>query len=262
MASQDKLRAMFNEMNLEQKGNFIENMKKSLAGSDDVESAQFLDECIAHYTMEMEYEESLKAEAGVEPEMEVVAEPEPELEPEPEPELAVEFESEAELVAEPEPEPEPELDLAPDLEFVVESAPEPVPELEPEPEPESETTLVHDLTPEPELAIEATPTTTALTVPKNKVDFIQMEISELADNIRYKMSVIETISHLLSGAGSEIIEAMSRELDSALPLDSTDAYESKVDDIEVSISGFADSIRSDIKVMEAISNLLSGKGDK
>jgi len=65
MASQDKLRVMFNEMNLEQKGNFINNLKQSLEGSEDEDSLQFLNECIGHYTMEMEYEASLKEEADL-----------------------------------------------------------------------------------------------------------------------------------------------------------------------------------------------------
>jgi len=46
-----------------------------------------------------------------------------------------------------------------------------------------------------------------------------------------------------------------------LPLESTSAYEGKVDEIEESIAVFADSIRQDLKVMEAISKLLSGAGE-
>jgi hypothetical protein len=78
------------------------------------------------------------------------------------------------------------------------------------------------------------------------------------------MSVIETISLLLSGNGNEIIKAAAQtiEPESVLPLESTGDYEEKVDHIEVGVSEFADGIRRDMKVMEAISELLSGSGDK
>jgi len=90
-----------------------------------------------------------------------------------------------------------------------------------------------------------------------------MEISELADNIRYKMRILETISHLLSGTGNEIIEAVEHATGSepVQPLESTSACEEKVINIETGISEFADNIRNDMKVMEAISNLLSGSGN-
>jgi len=76
------------------------------------------------------------------------------------------------------------------------------------------------------------------------------------------MSVIEVISHLLSGSGNKIVEAVSNviEIEPAVPLDNTSDYEEKVEGIEVNVSEFADSIRHDVKVMEAISDLLSGKG--
>ena len=314
MASQDKLRAMFNEMDLEQKGNFINNLKKSLEGSEDEESVQFLDECIAHYTMEMEYVASLEAEAEpvaeveplaepvvesepvaeseveievedvvevdtvVEPEPEVEVEPEvvvdvePEIEPEPEPEAEPEPEVEPELELEPavelEPELEPELEVELPIDIEIEPEPELEPELEVEPESELdielelEPILELDPIPEPEPEIEIAnipqPVTAAA---KNKVDFIEMEISELANNIRHKMLVIDTISHLLSGEGSEIVEAVAKSngSDQSLFLENTSDYENKVDGIEVSLSEFADSIRREIKVIEAISNLLSGK---
>jgi hypothetical protein len=78
------------------------------------------------------------------------------------------------------------------------------------------------------------------------------------------MSVIETISHLLSGTGNEVIEAVAKvkESEPVLPLESTSDYVSKVECIEASISEFADGIRNDIRVMEAISNLLSGGGEQ
>jgi len=380
MASQDKLRAMFNEMNLEQKGNFIENLKKSLEGSDDIESTQFLDECIAHYTMEMDFMASAEAEeleaaqaseitdeitppdvepeveviADIEPEVEVIADVEPDVEViadvEPDVEVITDIEAEAELIidagleeevmveldpveeviAEPELDPveevtvevdlveevtvevdlveevitEPELDvileaeLDIEAEFVVEETSGFEPELEPEAdfateieseealeieiedepvvesepvdliiEVESETELANiDLTDEiqvediTDVAIDTDSESIAASPKvKNKVDFIEMEISELANNIRHKMRVIETISYLLSGKGSDIVEAaLANESEPALPLESTSAYEEKVEGTELSLSEFAESIRHDIKVIEAISNLLSG----
>jgi len=302
MASQDKLRAMFNEMDLEQKGNFINNLKKSLEGSDDIESVQFLDECIGHYTMEKEYVDSLKEEetaveeAAIDvtlPEAEVEPEPEAEVEPavvvEPEPEVAVEpepmIEPELEPEVEPEIEVEPELEVESEPEVELEPAvvPEPEPELDLEAEPELEVELELDIEPElelelePELIIELEPKSEVepepepeietIEVPqaapaavKNKVDFIEMETSELANNIRHKMRVIETISHLLSDKGNEIVEAIAQANGSepVSPLDSIKAYEEKVESTEESLSGFAESIRRDIKVIEAISNLLSG----
>jgi len=286
MASQDKLREMFNEMDLEQKGNFIDNLKKSLEGSDDIESIQFLDECIGHYTMEMDFVASMEAEAAAatepEPDPEPTAGPDPELEtePEPEPEPATEPEPEPEPAAElaVEPELDPELTVDPEVEPTADPELAAEPELAVEPEPELTAASEPELTPDPELTAASEPQAISAddagileSVPesieapvttKNKVDFIEMEISDLADNIRHKMSVIETISHLLSGTGSEIIEAVAQAKGSEpeLPLDSTSAYEEKVNSIEVSISEFADNIRHDIKVMEAISDLLSGSG--
>jgi len=324
MASQDKLRAMFNEMNLEQKGNFINNLKNSLAGSEDIESLQFLDECIGHYTMEKDYEDSLKeeaaketvsddtspepeidpeAEAEPEPETdpEAEAEPEPETDPEaevepepetdPEAEVEPEPETDPEAEVEPEPESEPEAEVEPEPESEAEAEVEPEPETDPEaevePEPESEAeaevepepesepeaelepVFMPELEPEPELDSEPEPvqeletdeaSQAAPTVAKSKVDFIEMEISELANNIRHKMRVIETISHLLSDKGSEIMETITQanDLEYVLPLDSTKAYEEKVESTELCLSEFAESIRRDIKVIEAISDLLSG----
>jgi len=352
MASQDKLREMFNGMNTEQKGNFIDNLKKSLEESDDTDSIEFLDECIAVYNIEKEMdaaENTIDPEvmqllddaseiAAQEPELdpEITPEPEPELDPEvlqllddiseiaaqepgaevesmPEPEPELEPELMAELEPEPELEPELMAELEPELmvEPEPELEPEPIPEVDIMPEPELEPELMAELEPElmtelePELMAEPEPdlepelipevepipepdigfideadasasiemespvsgieeyvekSTEVSTTPKNKVDFIELEISELADNIRYKMSVIETISHLLSGTGNEIIEAAAQLMISETePLESTSAYESKVDEIELNIAGFADSIRHDMKVMEAISNLLSGE---
>ena len=383
MASQEKLREMFNEMNTEQKGAFIENLKKSLEESADVESAQFLEECTEQYAAELEMGaaiESIETEAaelpdsvsevtlpepeleavpdlepepeatpspaseiipmfdpeleaapelepeleplpGLDPELEAQLEPvletisdseavadpeleaapelEPELDPELEaaPELEPELDPELEAAPELEPELDPELEAVPDIETELEPEPEPVPEsvpelvtelesvleigpelepdpdfdpsliIEPEPEPEPMPEIEPELDLMPELDVESE--TESFDIPqeespatKNKVDYIEMEISELADNIRYKMDVIDAISHLLSDTGSEIIEAVAQAKGTAptLPLESTSAYEEKVDSIVESISGFADNIRQDMKVMEAISRLLSGEG--
>ena len=310
MASQDKLRAMFNEMDLEQKGNFIDNLKKSLEGSDDAESAEFLNECIGHYTMEKEFMESMAEEAAAAAEPEAAEEPaaeEPAAVEEPaaeveaevaveevaEPEIEVEAavaddpvievmtdpELDLEEVIEPEVAIEPEIEIEPELEVAVEEAAEPEPEFEPELELELElevdveTVVEPELEPEIEVEIdieevvelEAEPVVEnekALVTTKSKIDFIEMEISELAENIRYKMSVIGVISHLLSGNGNDIVEAAAQVagLEPDQPLENTSDYEGKVDGIEKSLSDFADSIRHDMKVMEAISELLSGKG--
>jgi len=219
------------------------------------------------------------------PELEVELEPVLELEPEVELEPVLDLESEAELEpvldleseAELEPvldleplpelepvlelEPEPDLEPLPELELELEPEPEAV--LEPEPELEIEPVLepVPELEIEPVLELDSEPVSIAAApASKNKVDSIALEISKLADNIRYKMNVIETISHLLSGAGSEIVETVVQAKGSE-SLESTSAYEEKVDSIETSISEFADSIRHDMKVMEAVSNLLSGTGE-
>ena len=258
MASQDKLRAMFNEMNFEQKGNFIKTLEKSLEGSDDLDSLQFLDECKGHYTMEKDYMDSLKEEEAEEivtddtsPELESVPEEEPEPESESEPEEEFEPESESE--------PEEEAELEP--EFVPEEEVELEPEFMPDEEFESEPESEEEVEPEPiqEFEIVEAPQAVPI-IAKSKVDFIEMEISELANNIRHKMRVIETISHLLSDKGSEIMETIvqANDLDYELPLDSTKAYEEKVESTELCLSDFAESIRRDIKVIEAISNLLSG----
>ena len=268
MASQEKLREMFNGMNTEQKGNFIDNLKKSLEGSDDVESAEFLDECIAVYTTELEMD---SATEPVDPEVlqmlddvsEIAAqdlEIEPvELEPL-DPEVIQMLDDIGEIAAQ-----EPGADILTD--DVAELEPEL--ELEPEVEPEidfADMTETMDIEAEIDDVVIEESVEESVEIPagpKNKVDFIEMEISELADNIRYKMSIIDTISHLLSGTGDELIKAAAQ-LNAAepdLPLESTSAYESKVDHTEVSISEFADGIRHDMKVMEAISNLLSGAGN-
>ena len=365
MASQDKLRAMFNEMNLEQKGNFIENLKKSLEGSDDVDSVQFLNECIGHYTMEKEYMDSLEAEAeveaeesaaaaveaevvavveaeavvedvveveaeaviedGAEPEAELIVDVEPELAEVIEPELTVEEvvieeaiiepvvdeepvvdvtiepvmdvepieDIEPELIIEPDIEldvtPEIELEAVVELEAELEAELDAVAELETDLAAELEAVVELETELELELEMELDLADDTLMVdvgedsideliieeavieivaippaPKSKIDFIALEISELASNIRYKMSVIETISNLLSGTGSDIIEAakQAKEAGQELMLENTSDYEEKVNCIETSISEFADGIRKDMKVMEAVSDLLEGKGLK
>ncbi|MCL2628548.1 MAG: hypothetical protein FWD44_07645 [Oscillospiraceae bacterium] len=193
----------------------------------------------------LEPEIEAELEAVIEPELEAVVEPEPEIEPEAEtiPELI----SELDQVLEPDPmrEPDPAFATEPEPELEI----EPMPELEAEPLPEIE----FEPEPEPELP-----------PAKSKVDCVETETSQLATNIRHKMSVIETISHLLSGAGSEVASAVAQAIGSeeAMPLESTSAYEIKVDAIEESLAEFAESIRQDLKVMDAISNLLSGAKDE
>jgi len=300
MASQDKLRAMFNEMNTEQKGNFIINLEKSLAGSDDTDSLLFLSECKAQHNMELkakttvipmtleddvaldsaseiadsdleqELELELESELEIEAEVGVESELEPELavgvelelEPEPEPELEAEVGVEAELELDPElgAELESELELGLDSESGL--------ELDPELDSELESGYDAGLTDELDLLVadagglpeHVSESATVSAIGKSKVDSIEMEISKLADNIRYKMSVIDTISFLLSGKGSEFVEeiAMANESDPELSPENALAYDSKVEHIEVSLSEFAESIRNDIRVMEAISKLLTG----
>ena len=50
----DKLRAIFNGMNTDQKGQFIINLKKTLEGNSDPANKQFLDECIEQYNKELQ----------------------------------------------------------------------------------------------------------------------------------------------------------------------------------------------------------------
>jgi len=315
MAANDELRLMFAGMDLTQKANFIANLEKSLEGSEDEEGMMFLDECKAHYTMELEAEAEIAADAAVE--ADVAAEPEIELGPEPavdeafEPEIelgpepVVEDEIEPELLLEPdalleaevdaEPEVALEEELVPEIEVMLEEEPVLEPEvileeemvLEPEVvleeemvlEAEIEEELVAEL--EPEVALEMEPMLEVeieaeleaepvfepepepLPVAKSRIDCIEMEISDLADSIRNKMGVIDTISHLLSGEGIEIVKSVAeaKGFEPAQPLESTSAYESKVDSIKESISEFADNILQDIRVMEAISNLLSGSDE-
>jgi len=324
MAANDELRLMFAGMDLTQKANFIANLEKSLEGSEDEEGMMFLDECKAHYTMELEAEAEVAAEA-VAPEADVAAEPEIELGPEPvvdeafepeielgpepvaedilEPELLLEpdalleaeVEAETEAAIEEELVPEPEVALEEDLllepeaaleeepilepevileeemvleaeieeEIVAELEPEAALELEPMLEAEIEAELEAELEIEPELELMPDLEPEPLPVAKSRIDCIEMEISDLADSIRNKMGVIDTISHLLSGEGVEIVKSVAeaKGFEPAQPLESTSAYESKVDSIKESISEFADNILQDIRVMEAISNLLSGSDE-
>ena len=53
MASQEQVRAMFNGMNLEQKSQFIESLRKSVKAINSVENKQLLDECMALYKKEL-----------------------------------------------------------------------------------------------------------------------------------------------------------------------------------------------------------------
>jgi len=188
----------------------------------------------------------LEAVVDVDPMLEVEIEAAPEVA-----ETMLEAMTELDQVLEPDPMREPDPTFNPD----------PEPEFIPEPEPEPE--LIQEIEPEVEYEPEPEPEPEPLPPAKSKVDCVETETSDLANNIRYKMSIIETISHLLAGAGTEVVEAVSQAIgsESALPLESTSAYESKVDAIEESIAEFADSIRKDLKVMEAISKLLSGAGE-
>jgi len=53
MASQEQVRTMFNGMNLEQKNQFIESLRKSVKAINSVENKQLLDECMALYKKEL-----------------------------------------------------------------------------------------------------------------------------------------------------------------------------------------------------------------
>jgi len=53
MASQEQVRATFNGMNLEQKSQFIESLRKSVKAINSVENKQLLDECMALYKKEL-----------------------------------------------------------------------------------------------------------------------------------------------------------------------------------------------------------------
>jgi len=76
------------------------------------------------------------------------------------------------------------------------------------------------------------------------------------------MSVIETITQLLSGKGDKIIEETEqvKAFNIALPLELADDYEDKISYIGVRFSELSDSIRHDMSVIKAISDLLTGKG--
>lgn len=324
-ASQAKLREMFGAMSIEQKGQFIENLKKTLEGSTDFEDMQFLDECMMIYMMELEAAESGEAasdgafadaesetpvatEAVVhvvsdddfdisEDESEPLVEAEPETEETPEPDAEVE--SEAEI------EPEPEFVVEPEVEVEPESVAEPEDEIEPEPvsEPEVEVTgaaeLVDDS--ESEAVVEDEPSTSddfavydepvasaefsfddepvviedepiaddfsetaasndivSAEISKPKIVNIEVRIAELYDNIGKNLSVIETISNLLSGTDSEVVDAIKQTqiTEPTELLDCAGDYASKIEYIESRFAELADSIRHDMSIIEGISSLL------
>jgi len=308
MASQKQLRAMFDGMNTAQKGNFISNLKKTLNGSDNSENAQFLEECITTYNSELEAESA--------PELVLEAEPAPVVEPkleakpvivkmldtEPDPIVAQKSEARTKTVSEPELEPEAEPVI--NSETVV--VPEPEPEAELGSEPDTETELVSESMVEPEVEPEAeteagflnaaqsdgaddngvresvSESDVAPAASENRIDFIAKEIYDLADNIRYNLCVIETISDLLSGkwhvesgaeasttvnaqmfdgaaasfgTGTAVIQDIFRD-GIATPVE----FENTINYIETKVSELADSIRHDVSVIGAISSLLSGTG--
>lgn len=244
MASHEQLRAMFNGMDLAQKGQFINNLKKSMEGGGNTENAQFLDECIAQYNEEVEAT-AIPAETGVESLIEStdeIALQEHEPEPEPEPEYAMK----SEYTTEP----------ATESEYVPESDPAPEPEPEYATELEPALTLHDDAdSQEPVSERIGAPTTS-----EKNIDNIANDIYGLAGNIKHNMNVIETISNLLSGTAGEAVEAgaQASEPEPALTLASASAYERKIEHIKERVSEVADSIHRDLSVIESISAILSG----
>ena len=311
-ASQAKLREMFGAMGTEQKGQFIENLKKTLEGSTDFEDIQFLDECMMIYMMELEAAESGEAvsdgaladaesetPASTEAVVHVVSdddfdvsedESDPLVEAEPEageiPEPDAKIESEAEI------EPEPEVVVEPEVEIEPESVAEPEVEIEPESvfEPEGEvngaTELVDDsddfvVYDDPvasaELSFDDEPVViedepiaddfsetaapndiVSAEISKPKIVNIEVRIAELYDNIGKNLSVIETISNLLSGTDSEVVDAIKQTqiTEPTELLDCAGDYASKIEYIEGRFAELADSIRHDMSIIEGISSLL------
>ena len=288
MASQEQLRAMFNGMNTAQKGNFINNLKKSLVGSDNIENIRFLDECTAQYNNEVE--------AAAKPKEPVITQPPDNAsqiipqEIEPEPDFGSESKTEPELDFGREPEygtglesgPEPEYGIGLDLK----REPEYGTGLESGHEPEYGIGLDLEREPEYGTGLESEPVTgsvsefqtastdddgildpvrentTAPSAAKNTVTHIEAGISELYDNIRYNMSVIDTITDLLSGTGSEIEEmAQAQDMESYLSPENAGSYENKIGYIEERFTELADSVRRDMSMIVAISDLLSGKAN-
>ena len=257
-------------------------------------------------------------ESMLEPETEIAPEskpkPKPKAEPEPEPETVAEPEPvvEAELTSENVIEPEPDSEAKAEPGLVAETVVKPEPKAKPKAEaetvvePKSETVVEPETVVESELGSETE--TEAGTVraaqsadaddngvlesvsegdiapaaSENRIDFIAKEIYDLADNIRYNLGVIETISDLLSGKWHVEPEAETPDkkdeqaLVDATPSFGTDTagirdifrdgiatpveFENKINYIEMKVSELADSIRHDVSVIGAISNLLSGTG--
>ncbi|MCL2248874.1 MAG: hypothetical protein FWC13_06355 [Oscillospiraceae bacterium] len=214
-ASQAKLREMFGAMSIEQKGQFIENLKKTLEGSTDFEDMQFLDECMMIYMMEVDALESGETSddgtlADAEPETPVVAEAvvhvvsdddfdisevEPEVEVEPElvvePEAEPVAEVEAELVAEPEVEFEPELVAEPEAEPVAEVEAELVAEPEVELEPELVAEPEAEPIAEPEEVAELVAEFEAEVEPElvSEPEVVVEEVAEVVDELETEVMV-------------------------------------------------------------------------
>lgn len=237
MASREQLRAMFNGMDTVQKSQFISNLKKSVEGSGNTENAQFLDECIAQYNEELEAA-AIQEESVVEPLIERTSEiAAQELEPESEPEFELESEPEFKPTPEPEFEPEP-VDVLHDDSNGQGSALERI-ETPAASEKEIDNiandiyglvgNIRHNMGiietissilsgAESEVAeseIQANRPESALTLAsagayEHKIDYIDARISEVAESIRRDISVIESISALLSGAGTLIVGAAAQ----------------------------------------------------
>jgi len=206
MASQEQVKAMFNGMNTEQKGQFINNLKKSVEANNSAENIQLLDECMAQY----------KKELG-----------------------AIARQNEI-GIAQP-------LEATPEYNPGVESVNMPQP-----------------MNNDDFNTIEAlSGNTAAPTANKHRIGNIDMGISELYDNIRRNMSMIETISLLLSGIDTRPYDAVKQtnKQESVQFLERVGDYEKKIYYVEEKFSEIANSVRHDMNVITAISNLLSGTGD-
>ena len=53
MASQEQVKGLFTEMNMEQKGQFLDSLKRSIKANNSVENVQLFDECMALYKKEL-----------------------------------------------------------------------------------------------------------------------------------------------------------------------------------------------------------------
>jgi len=104
--------------------------------------------------------------------------------------------------------------------------------------------------------------TSATGASENRIENIAMGIFDINDNIQYNMNVVETISYLLSEKGSDILAATSKVsgAELTLTLENSGEYESIVSSIEMKFAELTDTIREDMRKIEAISSLLSGVG--